>query len=353
MKFRNREISVFSISALDLFASALGAFILIAIVLMPYFLGVDRQEVAQLRQAVTQAQAVETAIRERLQQAEAREAEARRRMGEARTAEAAIRERLQQAEASEAEARGRMGEARTAEAATRERLQQAEAREAEARRRMGEARTAEAAIRERLQRAKASEAEARGRMEEARATDEGNRARLKRTRGTLGRCEETRATCGRRIANLERDSAGLQKCQAELNTCSKTLSRTFLAILAQWSTEEHDVDLHVVDTAGREFYFDKKKIRGRPGELSVDTVRGPGVEVWEVAEAPAGKYKVRYNLYRRNGNQAPAIVKGGVYHRDGHDRFHERQLTDVGRRNAVLVAVVEVRKDGSVLVFQE
>ena len=38
MKPRSREINVFSMSALDLFASALGAFILISIVLMPYFL---------------------------------------------------------------------------------------------------------------------------------------------------------------------------------------------------------------------------------------------------------------------------------------------------------------------------
>ena len=37
MKFRSREINVFSMSALDLFASALGAFILISLVLMPYF----------------------------------------------------------------------------------------------------------------------------------------------------------------------------------------------------------------------------------------------------------------------------------------------------------------------------
>ena len=38
MKSRSQEINVFSMSALDLFASALGAFILISIVLMPYFL---------------------------------------------------------------------------------------------------------------------------------------------------------------------------------------------------------------------------------------------------------------------------------------------------------------------------
>ena len=37
MKRRNREISIFSMSALDLFASALGAFILLAVVIFPYF----------------------------------------------------------------------------------------------------------------------------------------------------------------------------------------------------------------------------------------------------------------------------------------------------------------------------
>ena len=37
MKSRQRNISVFSISALDLFAAALGAFILIVLVLFPYY----------------------------------------------------------------------------------------------------------------------------------------------------------------------------------------------------------------------------------------------------------------------------------------------------------------------------
>lgn len=35
---KNREINVFNMSALDLFASALGAFILISVILMPYYL---------------------------------------------------------------------------------------------------------------------------------------------------------------------------------------------------------------------------------------------------------------------------------------------------------------------------
>ena len=53
MKRRSRELSIFSMSALDLFASALGAFILITIVLLPFFpnLNMSGQEKAELEQA--------------------------------------------------------------------------------------------------------------------------------------------------------------------------------------------------------------------------------------------------------------------------------------------------------------
>ncbi len=39
---RNREINIFSMSALDLFASALGAFILIAVIALPYYLNTTK-----------------------------------------------------------------------------------------------------------------------------------------------------------------------------------------------------------------------------------------------------------------------------------------------------------------------
>ncbi len=247
MKFRSREINVFSMSALDLFASALGAFILISIVLMPYFLRVEPEEVSRLRQA--------------------------------------------------------LAEARAAEAETRRSLE--------------------------------------------------------RSQAALERCGGREAACRREVEAVRREleetrqgAAALQSCRAELNACEDRLSKTFLAFVIQWPTSAHDVDLHIVDVAGAEFYYEKKTIPGRPGELSADTTDGPGVEIWEVSEAPAGEYRVLYNLYDRHGNGEPAVVKGGVYHRDGHDRFAERRLTREGRRNAVPVAVVTVKDDGNVEVSE-
>ena len=51
MKTRNREVNIFSMSALDLFASALGAFILITVVLFPFFpnTGDSPERVAEVR----------------------------------------------------------------------------------------------------------------------------------------------------------------------------------------------------------------------------------------------------------------------------------------------------------------
>ena len=233
MKFRNREINVFSMSALDLFASALGAFIIIAVVLMPYYLRIEPEEVRRLRAALARAEA--------------------------------------------------------AEAETRQRLEQ---------------------------------------------------------------CQQREASCRQELEALRQEAAGLRNCQTELNACKQKLARAFLAIVIQWATDQHDVDLHVIDAAGKEFYYRNKTVPGRPGELSVDTTKGPGVEIWDVSEAPAGKYRVLYNLFDRHGNRSPAVVKGGVYHRDGHHRFRERHLRQQGRRNAVLVAVVTVGADGSVEVSE-
>ena len=53
MKRRSREINIFSMSALDLFASALGAFILLAVIALPFFPNLAEKDLQDL---LTQAQ---------------------------------------------------------------------------------------------------------------------------------------------------------------------------------------------------------------------------------------------------------------------------------------------------------
>lgn len=86
MKNRNREINIFSMSALDLFASALGAFILISMVLMPYFLRVDPEEINRLKRGLAET-------RQQLQKAQA---EAARQQRKARGLEAQLKKKSQE-----------------------------------------------------------------------------------------------------------------------------------------------------------------------------------------------------------------------------------------------------------------
>lgn len=67
MKRRDRDINIFTMSALDLFASALGAFILLTIVIFPYFPNVSRVETVSR----PEPQPVVEELRRRLVEAEA------------------------------------------------------------------------------------------------------------------------------------------------------------------------------------------------------------------------------------------------------------------------------------------
>ena len=116
MKRRNREVSIFSMSALDLFASALGAFILIAIVMFPYFPNTGTADQRDLDAALERLQAEEEdneamqdvlrEIREELERrleavraaAEREIAAARQDAAEARQDAAAARRRLDEVE---------------------------------------------------------------------------------------------------------------------------------------------------------------------------------------------------------------------------------------------------------------
>ena len=77
MKKRSREINIFSMATLDLFASALGAFMLITIVMLPFFpnlniLGREETELRQAKIKLQQAKAELEQVKAKLQQAQAK-----------------------------------------------------------------------------------------------------------------------------------------------------------------------------------------------------------------------------------------------------------------------------------------
>jgi len=95
MRYRDRTLTVFSVSALDLFASAMGTFILIAIVLFPYYLNTKDAAAAAKQQAAEIEE-----LQRKAAQAKARAAKAKREAAKAK-AEAEQAERAAQAAAKQ------------------------------------------------------------------------------------------------------------------------------------------------------------------------------------------------------------------------------------------------------------
>ena len=124
MKKRSRELSIFSMSALDLFASALGAFILITVVLLPFFPNLNmsgqaqaeleqvQAELAQAKANLAQAEAELEREKAKLEQAKAEleRAKAKAPKTESQLAKQgeALQQELERAKAEAAKAKGQL-----------------------------------------------------------------------------------------------------------------------------------------------------------------------------------------------------------------------------------------------------
>jgi hypothetical protein len=229
MKPRNREINIFNLSMLDVISGAMGAFLIIMVILLPYY----KKETIDYQRELQQSRAAEETARTAAQAAEA--------------AQRAAEETARKAEAS----------------------------------------------------ARAAQADAN--------------------------------------QNRQRADAAAQQ-----------LAKTFLLVHIQWETKYQDIDLHVVDPSGTEFYYEHRTYPGRSGSLSVDSQVGPGNEVWSNPSASPGDYRVYANLYNPHGVNDTPTVTGSIIHRDGSTALPPTQLS--GIRQKTLMATVRVSPDGRVSV---
>ena len=316
MKRRNREVSIFSMSALDLFASALGAFILLAIVMFPYFPNTGTADQRDLDAALERLQAEETS-NEELQEVlrEIREDLERRLEAVRAEAERQVAAAQREAEAAQAEAEAAQAEAEAARDAAE--VAQREASEAQE-----EAAAAQQAAEAAQDAAESAQREASEAQEEAAAAQR-----------ELSEAQEALAEGGDRERALEQ-------------ALERERRRKFLLVVISWSDDD-DVDLHVVDPAGNEFYYGARSHAGSGARFEEDTTDGPGNEVWLHPQVTPGEYRVYYNLFSDGG--APGVsVRGSVVHSIDRDELPSRRLTREGNRT--LVATVVVDRDANVTV---
>jgi hypothetical protein len=137
-----------------------------------------------------------------------------------------------------------------------------------------------------------------------------------------------------------------------LATCETALATTFLVVTIEWSEAgNYDVDLHVTDPEGHEFFWDKNNRARRDypssaAQLSYDNTRGPGVELWQHPSASPGTYLIAYDYYGRPGDKAPVTVKGNVFYRNGRSEISPVTLTELHKLR--LVARIVVGQQGSI-----
>ena len=249
MKKRSREINVFSISALDLFASALGAFILMSLIFMVFFTMTSTYQ-GQAEQDTPSA----------LQQCQARLA-----LAEARTNDLEV----QLAESVDATA-------------------------------------------------------------------------LQRCENSLAQYEEAIAQCQSQLEGATGVTDRLERASEELEACRSALRKTFLLVIASWASRD-DIDLHMVDPSGREYYYAARRFSGSEAALEEDNTAGPGNEVWMHPAASPGRYRACYKLF--NGTPSPR-VRGSILWQEGKIELPRVSLT----RNRQVRMVAEIIVDANGMV---
>ena len=115
-------------------------------------------------------------------------------------------------------------------------------------------------------------------------------------------------------------------------------------VVINWSTSD-DVDLHIVDPAGNEYYYAARNFPGSDAALAEDNTNGPGDEIWLSPSATEGDYEVYINMFAKTDNNT-AVVSGSIIYRDGRIFLPDTILNSSGEKP--LAATFRVDAQGNI-----
>ena len=104
-------------------------------------------------------------------------------------------------------------------------------------------------------------------------------------------------------------------------------------IVLGWSTDNTDIDLHVVDPMGEECYYGHKETQ-IGGRYPHDFTQGFGPEEFMLKKAANGKYVIRTNNFgdHRQSISGPSTLYLDLYTNYGREnQNHERLLVRAGQ----------------------
>ena len=117
--------------------------------------------------------------------------------------------------------------------------------------------------------------------------------------------------------------------------------KNFFALIVNWSTPDHDIDLSITDPAGHIFDFKRRSYAEVPGSFALDTRRGPGTEVWQADDLMAGEYKALVKFYSQYGNTQNAKVKLTIFSPRGKYEVPEFEMDYKSSRIKTILFTVD------------
>ena len=192
----------------------------------------------------------------------------------------------------------------------------------------------------------------RERAEEAERRETEAREEARKSRELAEEAQAALNACQAQLRDTEAADSALGACenrnrqmQQELQSCAQQLRKKFVLVVISWSTND-DVDLHIIDPAGREYYYEKKFHSGSRAKLEEDNTRGPGNEIWLHPAAEPGRYRVYYKYYSGSGRDVR--VRGAVLTPRGRTELPGTVLRRVGEKP--WVATIDVDDEGNAQV---
>jgi len=174
---------------------------------------------------------------------------------------------------------------------------------------------------------------------------------LKTTQGTLNELKAQIELQDEKVREVRDTQANLKICKDGLNQCQVALAKNFLLVKIEWHPQKSmNVDLHVTDPSGHEYYWRRRSYPGLQARLSVDSFGSDlgGIEVWLEPRARPGTYKVSYSIDRALDEDV--VIEGTVIDRLGVQKLGPQAFHMQGAETEGLTrqaAILDIGADGT------
>lgn len=365
MSRRNKEINVFSTSAIDLFASSLGVFIVLVIILFPYFRNQSKKETQSTTVEITQLQEQVKSLQQTVESQEkiVKELEeAKKVIEQAKITEVELQKTIEElkVESQDVVKKDVVKELeRKIKELEKEKKIVKEDNTEDLIKQIKQIEKEKKELKERIVTLEKTPKETKNVNEierELKKVKEQNE-QLKKQVKTVTQTEDQVEKVKEEVKKLQQqvqqekqEKDELQKenkkLQAESNKMNKQSS--FAAIIIKWSTQKHDVDLEVVDPKGKTYNYKQRKAAGSSATFALDSRFGPGAEVWQTSDLVPGTYKIHYKFYNDYGNKEPAKIETNIFSIKGNFSLPGLSLTTDGKNEAT--KTFKIDRDGNVIL---